>query len=268
MSDTIMKDLRETRYGDRLSCPRCGGIAVKRNGTYQPKNSPGKRQRYLCNDCHHTFGDLTFSPLAGTHHPEKWAEYFGCMAGKISLRETAKLLGISLSTAFLWRHKILSPLQQLRLPDPNGNIAGGECSGGSREKYEPVARVRKTGIGGAGAAKQGFDRLMRRQRIVLHPIASTCFKRHSAITQPRPRVPVDEKGLQRGDPFYSRLQQWLRRFHGVSGSYVDHYLVWFLFADRHHCLPLNQRKLAFIRETLKTPLKLNSRHFRPCLNRA
>jgi len=37
-----------------------------------------------------------------------WASYLFCMEGGLTLRSMAKLLGMNLSTAFSWRHKILS----------------------------------------------------------------------------------------------------------------------------------------------------------------
>ena len=37
-----------------------------------------------------------------------WAEYLFCMGGGLTLRQISKTLGMNLSTAFSWRHKILS----------------------------------------------------------------------------------------------------------------------------------------------------------------
>jgi len=222
-NEVIVKNLRETRYCNGLSCPRCGGIAVKRNGTYRPKNSPGKRQRYLCNDCHKTFGELAFSPLAGTHYPGKWTEYFGCMVQNMSLRKSAKLLDISLSTAFIWRHKILTALQQSPLPALTGGVEQGKSEIQPSEEDSKSAKGIKARNDGDEAPKQGVNR-------------QQCLK------------------------------QWTRQFHGVSRKYFDHYLFWFLFVDFKHSIPLNDLKLAFMRESFKTPVKLKACQFRPCLN--
>ena len=91
--DTLSRELREARYAKGLACPRCGSVAVRRFGLYHPKGAGGKaRQRYQCKDCHQTFGDLTFSPMARTHYPDKWAAFFEYMVQGLSLRKIASFL--------------------------------------------------------------------------------------------------------------------------------------------------------------------------------
>ena len=42
-----------------------------------------------------------------------WQKYIHCLVEKYSLRKTAEICGISLPTAFAWRHKILDALQNM-----------------------------------------------------------------------------------------------------------------------------------------------------------
>ncbi|GKU82844.1 hypothetical protein NCCP28_22400 [Niallia sp. NCCP-28] len=47
----MLKDIRETRFSDGLSCLHCGSVLVKKNGKYRA------RQRYLCKDCGKSFNN-------------------------------------------------------------------------------------------------------------------------------------------------------------------------------------------------------------------
>ena len=84
------------------TCPGCGSSAVKGHGKYRD------RRRYMCISCSKTFNDLTNTPLAGSHYPEKMQQFAAQMAGGgKSLRKSADALGVSKWTAFNWRHKVL-----------------------------------------------------------------------------------------------------------------------------------------------------------------
>lgn len=105
----LYEGIREARFRNGLACVHCGSLRVKRNGTYR------ERQRYLCKDCGKSFNDISGTPLSGTHNPEKWMRYFLMMVenkGK-SLPKIAVELDMHVSTAFYWRHKILSALRSL-----------------------------------------------------------------------------------------------------------------------------------------------------------
>jgi transposase-like protein len=104
-----LNEIRGARFHEGLNCPHCGVLGnSKKNGTYRG------RQRYLCKSCKQTFNDLTSTPIHRTKYPEKWASYLRCMEQGLPLRKCAKLVGISLQTAFEWRHKILHALTQIK----------------------------------------------------------------------------------------------------------------------------------------------------------
>jgi len=92
---------------DKGSCPHCGSSHVSRNG-----KTPSGYQRYICVDCRKTFGDSERPVWVGSHFPkEVWLEYIRLMGMGATIRELAEALNINPTTAFYWRHKILTALK-------------------------------------------------------------------------------------------------------------------------------------------------------------
>lgn len=115
-----MDEIREARFSTKPHCPHCNSDDIKGHGKYRG------RQRYKCKDCNKTFNDTTASPLAGTHHPDKWAEYIQCMIDGKTLQQTADQIGIHISTAFYWRHKVLNALKALTTDNLQGVVESDE----------------------------------------------------------------------------------------------------------------------------------------------
>ncbi len=93
---------------DRPSCSYCGSLHVIKNG------HKGGSQRYLCKDCGRTFTITNKTLLyCSKKSVETWEKYFECLMNKFPLRKCASICGIDLSTAFIWRHKILDTLQKM-----------------------------------------------------------------------------------------------------------------------------------------------------------
>ncbi len=114
------KAIRETRFTEGLGCIHCGSVKVKRNGKYR------NRQRYLCRDCGKSFNDLTNTPISGTRYLGKWSTFFQLMVEGYTLPKIAERLGIHLSTAFYWRHKVLFALRSLGFQTLKGIIESDE----------------------------------------------------------------------------------------------------------------------------------------------
>ncbi|WAH39271.1 IS1595 family transposase [Alicyclobacillus dauci] len=92
-----------------MVCPRCKGKSTVRYGKFSKTSD---RQRYKCKSCGRTFTDLTGTPLAYVKKPANmWDEVARCMRDGYSCRRIAKELGIAVSTAFEWRHRILASLR-------------------------------------------------------------------------------------------------------------------------------------------------------------
>lgn len=150
------REIREARFHESICCPRCGSYSVKRNGTFKDKKGLG-RQRYLCHDCHRTFTDLTLTPLAHTHYPEKWPEFCGLMIQGTRLKDIAATLRISASTAFYWRHKVLFALRELGFDGLSGIVESDETYFLESKKGSPVMN-RKPRKRGGTASKRGLSK--------------------------------------------------------------------------------------------------------------
>ncbi len=100
-NSTLLKELKE--------CPHC-----KSNHFVKNSKKDG-RQRFVCMDYHKIFAVTNNTILSKPQKDlEIWKKYIHCMIEKYSLRKTAEICGIALSTSFYWRHKILDTLQEMQ----------------------------------------------------------------------------------------------------------------------------------------------------------
>ena len=95
-------DLIDTRFSADPCCGHCGSRHV---GGW---SSQAGLKRYRCRDCAKTFNALTGTPLAQLHRRDAWFAYAQALADGLSLRKASKRCGVSLDTAFRWRHRFLS----------------------------------------------------------------------------------------------------------------------------------------------------------------
>lgn len=98
-------------------CRRCESTQIVKYG----KDKNGK-QRYKCKACNTVFYADSFSVASRTrHNTETWRRYVELLLNRASLKECALACKISVQTAFVWRHKILSALQH----DQDNRVLGG-----------------------------------------------------------------------------------------------------------------------------------------------
>jgi transposase-like protein len=106
----VVKDSLEwERLANVKACPHCGSLRFSKDG------HANGRQRFRCKEqkCKRTFNALTGTPLARLHMPEKHLENAMLMADGMTIRQVAAKLGISVPTAFKWRHRFLqAPMTQ------------------------------------------------------------------------------------------------------------------------------------------------------------
>lgn len=89
-------------------CKKCNSRHIIKFG----KDAKGN-QRYKCNYCGATFTKTSGSVVSKTQHPiEVWEKYLELLLQGATLAVCAEKCGISIPTAFVWRHKILSVLQK------------------------------------------------------------------------------------------------------------------------------------------------------------
>lgn len=94
-------------YVANISCPYCNSKVKVKNGKLK------NRQRYLCKSCRKSYNVFTKTPISYSKKDiQHWEKYIQLLLSCESLRKTAKILNISLSTAFYWRHKLLDALRE------------------------------------------------------------------------------------------------------------------------------------------------------------
>ena len=94
--------LIEARFAVQIICPHCQSNTVGSWG-----RACGLK-RYRCRDCRKSFNALNGTPLARLHKREAWKTYAQAVADSVSVRKAARKSGVSVPTAFRWRHRFLS----------------------------------------------------------------------------------------------------------------------------------------------------------------
>ncbi|MFW6224671.1 MAG: IS1595 family transposase [Bacteroidota bacterium] len=104
------KPLDETvpiEEADVICCPYCDSKLFVKNG----KRSG--TQNYKCKSCCKIFSSKTGTPLYRLHKPKKFELYKDLMLESYyPIKQIAEKVGISIQTAFDWRHKILSGMSK------------------------------------------------------------------------------------------------------------------------------------------------------------
>lgn len=99
-----LTDLVQIKENQGIACPDCGGI---KHLVKYGKTKDGV-QRYHCKKCMTTFTPLSYTFLSNSKKDlSVWLSYIDCMTNGMTIRKAANYCGISVVTAFMWRHKIL-----------------------------------------------------------------------------------------------------------------------------------------------------------------
>jgi transposase-like protein len=89
-------------------CIYCKSIKVYKHGTYKNGGT-----RYRCQDCKKSYNELTGTSIHCIKKKELWDRFIEMMLESKPVRGIAKELKISPTTAFEWRHKILTSFDNL-----------------------------------------------------------------------------------------------------------------------------------------------------------
>lgn len=98
---------REILDNKQAVCPHCGHAKYVKYGIDKGA------QRYKCKSCKRNFTEYTGTWMAGIHKKDKLNAYMGLMLEEKSLDKIKEELRINKKTAFDWRHKILSSLEDI-----------------------------------------------------------------------------------------------------------------------------------------------------------
>jgi len=99
-------------------CPCCKSTRISKNGLNKKKI-----QTYVCKNCGKFFCDTTGSAIHKIQLKNKWYQFIELLfdGNYCSVRETARLVGISKNTSFRWRHKVLTAIK-LKVVSFNGIV--------------------------------------------------------------------------------------------------------------------------------------------------
>lgn len=102
------------------SCPHCGGADLVKNGVKSGK------QRHKCKRCGVSFVYTTNTSIQKSRYGEAvWKQVISDTIEGVSLEKTAEEIGFSHTTAFNFRHKILSALEEYEKQTPT--VLQGVC---------------------------------------------------------------------------------------------------------------------------------------------
>ncbi|CAN5748042.1 hypothetical protein BH23GEM11_BH23GEM11_09550 [soil metagenome] len=244
--DLVLEVVRLRRSGGGRSavvCPRCGGAPCHRWGAFSG------RQRYRCSSCKRTFSDLTGTFLARCRRIERWPLNLAAMEKLLSVRMTAREAGVSPSTAFRWRHRILDA-RRSTVRSPWSSQLLGDCTPVSiRQNARCEARVWVLGVIGRDRGQRRSEarllaiaaREVRPNTDMLVPAIATLADQGCRVRDGRGRfggvslagrrlgMGAGRTGIRDLRPLIRLLRgvrPFLRPFRGVSLRWLQNYLEW------------------------------------------
>jgi transposase-like protein len=243
---------------EKSSCPHCGS----RNFVKHGRTSLG-RQRYRCWECRKTFSETTGTPFMYSKKTLKtWAGYLLCMEGRLTLRSISKLLGMNLSTAFSWRHKILNASGTKTDVILTGTIE--VCEFCIRENFKGSRNINPQFFDAKSrylivllsccdsngnilfrtAARKGSRRLLYEEiSEMLSPVIKDCkifvssrnmaftsFAKQQRLIYSMPYSPglrLEGVTLKNAEIQSRGFLGFLKRFRSVASKYLSHYINWY-----------------------------------------
>ena len=130
---------RHQFYDKQSVCPWCD-----RKSYYKYGMDKGC-QRFKCKDCRRTFTEYTGTWLDGLHKKSQVVDYIEMMIQGKSLDKISAKLHINKKTAFDWRHKILSSLEQDRGNEMGGIVESDETFFEESEKGNRSLKLKRPG---------------------------------------------------------------------------------------------------------------------------
>jgi transposase-like protein len=121
---------------ETYSCPHC------RSRQFVGVGRQNNTQRFKCKSCSKYFSETTGKFLYCLKKRERLTEYLDCFLAGLSIRESAKMCGISIQTSFTWRHKLLVAFQRITSPEfeqiveLEGTEESFSTKGQRRKKYD------------------------------------------------------------------------------------------------------------------------------------
>jgi transposase-like protein len=135
----------------KLICIHCNSDEIIGHGI-----SKQGVKRYRCKSCQKTFCEVSGTTVFRIRSKDKWLNYIDCLMKGYSLRKSASQVGITLKTAFDWRHKILKPLKDVGCVKLEGIIESDETFFLYSEKGNKKIIERRARKRGGSESKDGI----------------------------------------------------------------------------------------------------------------
>lgn len=219
----------DSRFSADPCCGHCGSRQV---GGW---SSQAGLKRYRCKDCAKTFNALTGTPLAQLHRRDAWFAYAQALADGLSLRKAATRCGVSLDTAFRWRHRFLKTAKDTKPKVVAGIVEANETFIRKSVKGSKIVRDRHGETTGhvlpdfEGAT---FVRILKPivaqdallvsdGRAAYAMFADHAGFLHIALNASKGEQTYGSYDIQNVNGYISRLKHWLHRFKGVATHYLS-----------------------------------------------
>lgn len=242
------------------SCPHCTSDQVHKNGTFSVRNG-GRKQRWLCHACGRSFSPATGTPMAYVKKQDEFGRFVETMEDGAPLNKQAADLRVHPSTAFRWRHRVLSMFAGLTRPKLSGQVAIVETHvaysrKGQRTRPQRFHRFtdgrpsrvlfsvadsgHRSVIAGSGSLRAETLRPYLEEGLSPEALvctvgspafAAACQSTGRAHRDGAQLQPDEAKGLrpllQAVQRMRAGLHGWMVRFRGVGTRYLHHYLAWY-----------------------------------------
>lgn len=253
-----IEGLWETQNQEIKTCPHCESDQFTKNGMKDG------RQRFRCKTCGKYFNTLTNTPLSRLRYSEKHLQQTKVMLEGLSVRKAAEKLGVSIPTAFAWRHKFLASLEKEQPTKLAGIVEADETFflksyKGQRKNIPRVSKKRGGSATKRGLSSEQVPVLIARERTT-NATLTTIMKNRNAVELTKILKPVltsDAMVCSDGAKMYKtmgkaqkvvvhsskkarsgtyhiqnvnaagqRLKGWMYPFKGVATKYLSNYLGW------------------------------------------
>lgn len=258
-------------YINSRECPHCGSHHVVSKGNYKG------RKRYLCRDCGKSFNNLTNTPFSGIHNLKKVKKYLECMINGDSIRKSADIVEVSVTTSFHWRHKLLNALNKLPSPGMKNVKEMLELElpySHKGQKHKLSNKMRRSKVSALFVCdrrgKLDSDSIIyskRDQNPVLKRISKISNQHSEIICLSKPRglnilsagqIKINSNNSNYTNSDLIRLtvknwESWMKRFKGVATKYLRNYLHWYDFLDNSS---LNSDKISSLVVLMLVPFQI------------
>lgn len=228
------------------------------------------RQRYRCKNCFRTFSTTTGTSLYRLKLADKWLNYAEHLWFSKSLRYVAHMLDINVKTAFKWRHRFLKNPAIRKPSELCGIVEADETfipESFKGKKQIPRAPRKRGGdhvplvpifiaLDRNGAVTHQVLKHNTKKELgdalgpLLKPDSALCTDGnlsyctivkslkfnldHKRLLASENQVTIDKiYHIQTVNNFIMRWKRWMVRFYGVGTAYLEHYLAWFCFMEKH-----------------------------------